>query len=86
MRDFITNPVPTLGITLLLHVHRTSHVRYYQTLSLLGIEAIDVSWEETSEAIRQTKEAWSALYDESYLATNVSSSSSALRANTLFSG
>lgn len=43
MRAFTTNPVPTLGITLLLHVHRTSHVRYYQTLSLLGIEAIDVS-------------------------------------------
>lgn len=61
------DPIPTIGISLLLHAHRTTHVKYFQTLSLLGIEHVDVEWEETPESIAQTKDAWEALYEESYI-------------------
>lgn len=62
-----SNPVPTIGITLLLHAHRTSHVKYVQTLSLLGIDDTDVTWENSAGAVEQTQRCWQVLYNESYV-------------------
>ncbi|CCW61072.1 unnamed protein product [Phytomonas sp. EM1] len=67
MKRFKVNPVPTIAIALLLYAHRTSHNRYFQTLSLLGIENIDITWEESEANIEQTKAAWKALYEEVYV-------------------
>ncbi|KEG06491.1 lipoprotein [Trypanosoma grayi] len=60
-------PVPTIGITLLLHSHRTAHAKYYQALVLLGIENIDIEWEDTRAAVEETLEGWMTLYNEHYV-------------------
>lgn len=62
-----SNPVPTIGLTYLLHAHRTAHVKYFQILSLFGLEACDVTWEDTKKAADGTVKAWEALYDETYV-------------------
>ncbi|KAH9586657.1 hypothetical protein LSM04_004163 [Trypanosoma melophagium] len=62
-----SNPVPTIGITLLLYTHRTAHAKYYQTLMLLGLENIDVSWENTVESVDATMKSWEMLYSEMYV-------------------
>lgn len=67
MQNFKVNPIPTVGIMLLLHAHRTSHVKYYQTLSLFGIEDLDIEWNSSRGVVEQTCRAWEALYDESYI-------------------
>jgi Leucine-rich repeat (LRR) protein len=66
------NPVPTIGITFMLHAHRTSQLKYYQSLSLFAIENVDVTWGEapTDRILRQTQNAWMALYDEAYVSEN----------------
>ncbi|EPY21606.1 hypothetical protein AGDE_13949 [Angomonas deanei] len=61
------NPVPTIGITLLLFAHRTFHVKYFQTLTLLGIEDQDIHWESSDSAIKATESAWRSLFDEAYV-------------------
>lgn len=65
------NPVPTIGITFMLHAHRTSHLKYYQSLSLFAIEDVDVTWDsESTRVLKQTQNAWMALYDEAYVSEN----------------
>lgn len=60
-------PVPTIGLIYLLHAHRTAHVKYYQILTLFGLEANDITWENTKFAADETCKAWEALYDECYV-------------------
>ncbi|CBH12755.1 hypothetical protein, conserved [Trypanosoma brucei gambiense DAL972] len=62
-----TDPVPTIGITLLLHCHRTDHVKYKEVLHLLGIDNVDVMWEETTDAVDETMRSWNTLYGEHYV-------------------
>ncbi|EKF39096.1 hypothetical protein MOQ_000683 [Trypanosoma cruzi marinkellei] len=62
-----SEPVPTIGISLLLYSHRTLHAKYYQALALLGIETIDIDWDETYDAVEATMRAWMLLYDELYV-------------------
>ncbi|EAN97754.1 hypothetical protein, conserved [Trypanosoma cruzi] len=63
----MSEPVPTIGISLLLYSHRTLHAKYYQALALLGIETIDIDWDETYDAVEATMRAWMLLYDELYV-------------------
>ncbi|CCW71183.1 unnamed protein product [Phytomonas sp. Hart1] len=67
IKKFKVNPVPTMAISLLLYAHRTSFNRYFQTLSLLGIQKVGITWEENNENIKATQVAWKALYDEVYV-------------------
>lgn len=60
------NPVPTIGILYVLHAHRTAHDKYYQILSLLGLEATDVTWEDTKFTVESTSKAWELLFTEKY--------------------
>lgn len=62
-----SNPVPTIGIVYLLHAHRTAHVKYFQILTLFGIEADDITWENTKVAADDTSKAWDILYEENYV-------------------
>ncbi|RNF10802.1 lipoprotein, partial [Trypanosoma rangeli] len=62
-----SEPIPTMGISLLLYSHRTLHAKYYQTLALLGIENIDIGWEGTHASVEATMRAWQLLYDEVYV-------------------
>ncbi|RNF26748.1 uncharacterized protein Tco025E_00982 [Trypanosoma conorhini] len=64
-----SEPIPTVGISLLLYSHRTLHAKYYQTLALLGIENIDIDWEEKRASVEATMRAWQLLYDETYVKT-----------------
>lgn len=66
------NPVPTIGIAFMLHAHRTSQLKYYQALSLFAVENVDVTWESTTtdRILKQTWNAWMALYDEAYISEN----------------
>ncbi|EPY26333.1 hypothetical protein STCU_06204 [Strigomonas culicis] len=66
------NPVPTIGLTLLLHTHRTTHVKYYQTLNLLGIDDIDIFWLNNANAVRETRRAWGMLFSEDYVNASAS--------------
>ncbi|GET85959.1 hypothetical protein, conserved [Leishmania tarentolae] len=71
VRQLEGNPVPTIGIVFMLHAHRTSHVKYYQSLSLFAIENVDVVWStECYRILKQTQCAWMALYDEAYVSEN----------------
>eukprot|EP00796_Vickermania_ingenoplastis_P010861 gene10861-7527_t len=60
-------PVPTVGLVYLLHAHRTAHVKYFQILTLFGLEANDITWENTQAAADSTSLAWRELYDENYI-------------------
>lgn len=62
-----TSPVPTVGLIYLLHAHRTAHVKYYQILTLFGLEANDITWENTKFAADETCKTWEALYGECYV-------------------
>ncbi|KAG8343648.1 hypothetical protein TRVL_05522 [Trypanosoma vivax] len=62
-----TEPVPTVGIELLLHCHRTAHVKFFRVLGLLGIQDVDVRWELTDAAVNDTMRLWFALYGEKYV-------------------
>ncbi|KAG5507500.1 hypothetical protein JIQ42_07798 [Leishmania sp. Namibia] len=71
VRQLSGNPVPTIGIVFMLHAHRTSHIKYYQSLSLFAIENVDIVWGGEGERIlKQTQDAWMALYDEAYVSMN----------------
>ncbi|KAG5511224.1 hypothetical protein JKF63_07166 [Porcisia hertigi] len=71
VRQLEGNPVPTIGIAFMLHAHRTSHLKYYQSLSLFAIENIDVAWGDAGDHIlKQMQGAWMALYDEAYVSEN----------------
>ncbi|KAG5486751.1 hypothetical protein LSCM1_08007 [Leishmania martiniquensis] len=68
VRQLTDDPVPTIGIVFMLHAHRTSHIKYYQSLSLFAIENVDVVWGgEDDRMLKQTQDAWMALYDEAYV-------------------
>ncbi|CBZ23579.1 conserved hypothetical protein [Leishmania mexicana MHOM/GT/2001/U1103] len=68
VRQLEDNPVPTIGIIFMLHAHRTSHLKYYQSMSLFAIENVDVMWGAAGHGIlKQTQGAWMALYDEAYV-------------------
>lgn len=68
IRAMTTNPVPTLGLTFLLHAHRTSHIKYFQMLSLFALETRDITWDVTAPtAVDETKAGWEALYNEAYI-------------------
>lgn len=61
-------PVPTLGMQLILHVHRTAHIKYTRCLDMLNIDAtLGIVWEQSREAISATAETWSELFVEPYL-------------------
>lgn len=60
------NPVPTIGLLYLLHAHRTAHVKYFQILSLFGLEANDITWDDRKRCVGNTSAAWKILYKEHY--------------------
>ncbi|CAJ1005779.1 putative Leucine rich repeat [Leishmania naiffi] len=68
VRQLEGNPIPTIGILFMLHAHRTSHLKYYQSLSLFAIENVDLVWGDLDHRIlHQTQDAWVTLYDEAYV-------------------
>lgn len=60
------NPVPTIGVLYLLHAHRTAPVKYFQILSLFGLEANDITWVNSKLCTDNTAEAWHKLFEEVY--------------------
>jgi Leucine-rich repeat (LRR) protein len=61
--------VPTLGMRLMLCLHRSAPIKYAQCLEYLNIPSAtdDIMWSQTREDIERTTELWSAAYHETYL-------------------
>lgn len=68
--------VPTLGMRLMLYLHRSAPLKYTQCLEYLDISSTsdDVIWIASRENIDHTSALWLSTFSENYLRTNNSTS------------
>jgi hypothetical protein len=60
-------PVPTLGMQLTLHLHRTAPLKYARCMEMLSISPlIDIAWEQSETAIKETKSRWDSIFNDPY--------------------
>lgn len=61
-------PVPTLGMHLLLHLHRTTHLKYDRCLDLFNIDPfVGIIFNSSKDTIKATAKVWESVFNEPYL-------------------